>query len=545
MNKVTLLSLMFALLFSNAHANNISVSNVQIMGQDNSAGSNNAANFTMVQFDLSWENSWRNSSGTNNWDAAWVFVKYRINNGAWQHTLLNGSGHTAPFGSTIEVGLRDPGSTFDATANPGIGAFIYRSSNGSGTFSPTGIQLRWNYGRNGVPDDAFIDVQVFAIEMVYVPQGSFYVGDGTSSFIYGHFRNGSTNTPLRITSESAITLGGTSNGNLANNNATGMVTADDFNDATTQVLPASYPKGFKGFYCMKYEITQQQYVDFLNSLTRSQQNARTATNLAPGVTNVANRLVLYNSSSYMYRNGISCNATIDANNPIVFYCDFSGNGRGGDDNDGQWLACNLFTYMNFSAYLDWSGLRPMTELEFEKAGRGPLTAVTDAYAWGSTVITKLSTLNIGNQYRVNESSNTAGANAVFDNNLSSSVDGPVRVGIFATGTSTREQSGASYYGIMELSGNLTENVVTVGNATGRNFTGVHGNGVLSINGNADESFWPGNDGSEVTGSNGSGVRGGSFSTSAILLRFASRREAANNTSAINIARAGRGVRSAP
>ena len=33
--------------------------------------------FCDVEFDLSWNNSWRTSSGPANWDAAWVFLKYR------------------------------------------------------------------------------------------------------------------------------------------------------------------------------------------------------------------------------------------------------------------------------------------------------------------------------------------------------------------------------------------------------------------------------------------------------------------------------------
>ena len=31
-----------------------------------------------VTFDVTWEHSWRMSSGASNWDAAWLFVKYRV-----------------------------------------------------------------------------------------------------------------------------------------------------------------------------------------------------------------------------------------------------------------------------------------------------------------------------------------------------------------------------------------------------------------------------------------------------------------------------------
>ena len=60
-------------------ANNVTVSNVSLTGQNTSAGLNNVANYTNVKFDVSWDNSWRVSgTGTpNNWDAVWVFVKYK------------------------------------------------------------------------------------------------------------------------------------------------------------------------------------------------------------------------------------------------------------------------------------------------------------------------------------------------------------------------------------------------------------------------------------------------------------------------------------
>ncbi len=50
---------------------------------------------------------------------------------------------------------------------------------------------------------------------------------------------------------------------------------DDFNDATARSLPAAFPKGYAAFYIMKYEISQEQYVGFLNKLTQTQQTART------------------------------------------------------------------------------------------------------------------------------------------------------------------------------------------------------------------------------------------------------------------------------
>ena len=75
----------------------------------------------------------------------------------------------------------------------------------------------------------------------------------------------------------------------------------------------------------------------------------------------------------------------------------------------------------------------------------------------------------------------------------------MRVGIYATASSTREQAGASFWGILELSGSMWERPVVL-HLTGLNFAGLHGNGVLSSDGKADVSNWP------LVG----GVRGGNW-----------------------------------
>jgi len=73
---------------------------------------------------------------------------------------------------------------------------------------------------------------------------------------------------------------------------------------------------------------------------------------------------------------------------------------------------------------------------------------------------------------------------------------------------------------MEMSGNLYERAVTVGNSTGRSFTGVHGDGSLDGNGDANVSNWPGTDAA------GAGFRGGYWSDEATDLRVSGRYGAA-------------------
>jgi hypothetical protein len=438
-------------------ANNISISNLSLTGK------NTGSHYALVQFDISWENSWRTSTAESNWDAAWVFVKYRVAGGAWQQAWLNDDGHTVPAGSNITPGMQNPCAVFNATTNPGLGAFIYRSDDGAtSTFAKTGVQLRWNYGANGVADGEQVEIKVFAIEMVYVPQGAFTVGSGgteSGSFTDGSRASGAS-IPLSISSEGALTIG-QSAGNLWGTSISG-----DNTIGGAGTLAAAFPKGYGAFYCMKYEMSQQQYVDFLNTLTATQASNR------------------YSAGSTGLRYGISVSGGVySTNNPYV--------------------ACNFLSWMDGAAYTDWAGLRPMTELEFEKACRGTATPVAGEYAWGNTTATKAD--NITNGGASTETTTTPDANAVFLN-----ATGPMRTGVFATGSTTRAQSGGTYYGIKEMSGNLWERTVTVGSTTGRTFTAVNGNGTLSTAGYADISTWPGYVTTEVTGATGSGLRGGSF-----------------------------------
>lgn len=514
MLKKTTLFLVLSIV-QNSIANNIQLSNITLTGQ------NATSDFTMVQFDLTWENSWRISAGPSNWDAAWVFVKYRVGTGPWLHAFLNNSGHTTGTGTatTIAPGFRNTATAFDATTNPAMGVFVHRSGDGSGAFTQTAMQLRWNYGSNGIADGQAVDIKVFAVEMVLVPGGSFQVGDGTTTSVQGQFRNGSTNTPLTISSEAALTLGGSANGNLANNNTTGMGTVDDFNNTTTQTLPAAFPKGFNAFYCMKYEISQQQWIDFFNVLDNTQKTNRDHTGGAYNSTGKA-------SDAVTNRNNISWTSGDATLNGGTF-----GN-----------VACNFLSWMDGAAFADWAGLRPMTEMEFEKACRGTLTPVANEFAWGTISITGAT--GISNSGANNEVVSNPGANAVFNNNAS--VQGPLRVGSFATASSTREQAGASYYGIMDLSGNLWERTVSVGNATGRNFTApIHGNGLLTSDGFCDISTWPGFITDKVSDASGTGFRGGDWNSASIYLRASDRTHASSVYSGRFLHYGFRAVRSVP
>jgi formylglycine-generating enzyme required for sulfatase activity len=526
------------------YANNITVSNTRLVGQNAGDGS------VMIQFDLSWKNSWRVplTSGINNWDAAWVFVKWRVpvsvgGDGLWKHVRLNNSGHTAGTGMTVETGLLTPGTTYDATTNPALGVFIYRSEPGRGDINLTGVQLVWDYSAAGLSETALLEVQVFAIEMVYVPQGSFFVGSGgteeSGSFTDGAWTSGAT-IPFQITSENALSIAASA-GDLRGTSSSGNSTIGG-----AGTLPAAYPKGFKAFYSMKYSISQQQYVDFLNTLTRVQQEARFAS------TTVGN--FMHSGATQTTpadRNGVKLMEDPGGSTPRVFGCDLNNNNTAGEANDGQWIAINFISWMDGAAYMDWAGLRPMTELEFEKAARGFAAPVANEYAWGTASIANAA-YTLSNPGEANESIatnyNTTGTagNAIYSSTSQLTIDGPVRVGIFAAnaGNTGRVTSGASYWGIMELSGNLWERPVTVGNNEGRAFTGLHGDGALSANGHANVTVWPGLVSGEITGATGSGFRGGGWSVPVGYLRVSNRVIAALTSTGRSTSSGFRGVRTA-
>ncbi|MCP4710634.1 MAG: hypothetical protein GY869_18575, partial [Planctomycetes bacterium] len=101
------------------------------------------------------------------------------------------------------------------------------------------------------------------------------------------------------------------------------------------------------------------------------------------------------------------------------------------------------------------------------------------------------------------------------------------------------EAGAGYYGVMELSGNLWERPVTIGNAAGRGFTGLHGNGALDGIGEANAANWPG------TNASGPGFRGGSWADGAAYLRVSDRGYAALTYASRHYADGFRCVRSSP
>src|SRR5258706_15978513 len=99
-------------------ANNVVISNVSLVGPTN----------FHVKFDLSWDNGWRVSTGQVNYDGVWVFFKYRVGGGPWQHLGMLGIGNVLPANCGI----------FQNTTVK-RGAMIFRTDNFTGTTTFTNI----------------------------------------------------------------------------------------------------------------------------------------------------------------------------------------------------------------------------------------------------------------------------------------------------------------------------------------------------------------------------------------------------------------------
>lgn len=434
------------LLSATAEANNVSVENVAL----SPSGGGQAA----VTFDLSWENSWRDAE---NFDAVWVFAKYSLDGGTrWRHATLAASG-------TTPAGFSPGTNTVLEIVVPSDkrGAFVQRKAAGTGDVATAGMAFVWDFAGDGVSSNSQAIVKVMGIEMVYIPEGPFYVGDTDNN------RPDGNQVVLCCTyidspdpSKTASTGTGTAEDPYRNPAGCGRV------GGVTGTFNASYPNGYKAFYMAKYEMSEGQYVDFLNMLTVEQAASR------------------FPDLKGVHRHSIDGQLSFDALAGVF-------------GSDAPTRACGfvLFqeTWKDAVSYADWVALRPATEMEFEKAGRGQNPVVNQEFPWGITNFPSCFTslLDAGTETERPGTPVDANANVSF-----CTPDGPIRVGAFATNGSSRVKSGAGYYGVMDLAGNVIDRVVSSGASTRTgaaqwpSFGGVPGDGEVSRAGLNNTAGWP-------------------------------------------------------
>ena len=441
-------------------ANNVQLANLSVPSTD------------QISFDVSWDNAF--NVGLSETEAArdglWIFAKWKDEGNVWHHFDFGQADEVV----TTNIQLESSGITTD-----GKGFFVFPSD--SGNFESLSSQITINLSSD-LSDEVF-EIRFFAIEMVKVPEGQFFIGDSVSQ---NTFKSGVSGLPFLVSSNNEILVG------LADSQL-----VDTGRYAPEANIPQTYPKGFTSFWMMKYEISQHQYVGFLNTLMVNQQERRTKTSPK----NSKGSYAFANSAAFAFRNGIVIERPGLTTVPAVYGFDGNGNGILNEPSDGENRAMNFLNNDDLLAYLDWSGLRPMTEFEFEKACRGELEPVKGEFAWGTAFAED------GNN-PINEGLDTEGVEEVGDSIYGltshgySGVQGPLRTGFSANVNGGRVHGGVSRYGIFDLSGNLWELAMIV-NQEALAFDGTSGDGVLSPQGEANQPSWK---------LNGVGHRGGAWNS---------------------------------
>jgi formylglycine-generating enzyme required for sulfatase activity len=484
----------------------------------------NDANKTLT-FTITWENSWKITGGPNNYDGVWLFIKRQAcsSTNAWATALLSTTSgdHTA---TAVTGGAAAKLLTVDAVSD-GMGVFIRRQYNGIGNIPAHTVTLQLNSALTTSPAiaaSASDNFKILGIEMVYVPQGQFYLGDGRQTNSTNFSNGNNSGTPLLITASMQ-----------ANGLGASTVYTSNPSYGCPNYLPSTFPIGYNGFWCMKYEIGVTSYVDFLNTISYNEQ----ATRLAKWGSRYPNSAGVYfsntNNNTWIATSVAGIYNTVPATFNYNTY--------------GTWSPTGYLSWLDLTSFLDWAGLRPMTEFEYEKACRGPLNPVPNEYPWGNTTYSQATGYgsNSGtNSMRPSNVGLTDGLTIYAWNDYNGC---PYRSGSFATSTTTRAQAGATYYGILDIAGNLSEQVVGGGSGYDfSNFTTANGDGILGADGNANTLGWP----TGIGANTGNYTKGGDYQglgTYPQIMQVSDRQYYSGNTNnnGQNNGIGGRGVRSFP
>jgi hypothetical protein len=299
------------------------------------------AQTAQVKFDLTWPHAAR--PGTHH-VALWVFFKARAPDRAeWRPVrlvadkVLNPTGYGQAGGLPMEFVVPNGQDGF-------TGMFLRRTRECKGTLVASNLTAVLALDSLSTEHRTLnTNLLVFALEMAYVPEGPFEVGSSAQNprnrlFAYtgkdvtrtertfqtDHSDFADNTPPYRITGPGAIPTG----------RQPGKLWAQGLTPEDGGEIPASFPNGFAAFYCMKDVISRGQYAAFLNTLTDAQAGKR------------------YYPDGHgpeIARSGTPSNYTYTASDPEAH--------------------CPWLSWTDGAAYAAWAGLRPMTELEYEKANR--------------------------------------------------------------------------------------------------------------------------------------------------------------------------------
>ena len=472
MRKTILFTLLSLISGEAALAGALSISNVELATVNRKSAA--------IQLDLSWQCAWRDEV---NHDAVWLFAKYSLDDGeTWRHATLRGSG----------VNPKDYSAGSDAGLDILVpedrkGAYVRNKVEGIRSPVTTGLRLVWDFDADGVSKVATARIRVFGLEMVYIPEGPFVVGEEHARKFFNGYQ------PTLIESPDATNRYG-----LAGVGFTGTGTNEDPYRGrlaglgrpytiTTSALTNDYPNGYRAFYLMKQELTRQSFLDFLNTLSETQRAA-----LLAKFARVDNKGVTH--YNFWGTSDEIVVATLD-------------NGLTHLSNAQPWRVAVLregtgepYGYSadeQFLAYLDWAALRPMTDLEFEKACRGPRRPIPMEMPWGTPSFATLSKLQNANT--ASERAATVYTPVLLGGSYSVRVTQLPQPNWHACiDAADAAEAGASYYGALDMVGNGTERCVYTasGNPAAGNlhsaarYSGLHGDGELTANGLSNVTDWP-------------------------------------------------------
>ncbi|MCP3958428.1 MAG: formylglycine-generating enzyme family protein [bacterium] len=450
---------------------------------------------TQYTFEMMWSGSWRLD---DSWDAAWIFLKIKQSDGSWKSVPL----------STDPAHHQVPEGAVAVPSEDGAGVFLHWGPDAkAGEQSMGAVTVNWRVRLTTPGDTMASEAEFVALRMVRVPEGPFWAGDPKTK-VTGAFHDADSvdrkqsNTAFLVESEDAIEVVR----QPAEGRGRKCLNYSRRGGDCLGPVPADFPKGHQPFYMMRSQLTQGQFADFINALVGDQKTLR-----YPYVDGAFRFAIHWEQGGFRV-----------ATRPR--------------------RACNFLSWADGAAYAAWAGLRPMTELEYEKACRG--VAVDDqvpesgAYAWGNTRLYRGGVIQgmggMGGEVLLVGNCNVDNLGRDFFGGDGGS--GPVKDDFFmASGFKFSPIShfqtmlgtlgfpstvtGASATGIMALSGNLWESCVSLAHPEGRKFTGTHGTGELTQGGEAPASLgWPANQG-------GFGFRGGSWITLTSEARVANRRSA--------------------
>lgn len=190
-----------------------------------------------------------------------------------------------------------------------------------------------------------------------MPEGPFDLGVATGKELnrfYAYGDGGTATPPYTVSGPGPIPTG-RQPGRLW---ATG-ITPEDGGE-----IPGSFPNGYRAFYAMRFAITQGQYADFLNSLPEAE---------------AALRYFPEGHGKWIGRSGEPPNRVYAplGRFPNTWFRPAA------PDRDHR---CPWLSSADSAAFAAWAGLRPMTELEYEKTCRGPALPVLSDQSgsfWGS------------------------------------------------------------------------------------------------------------------------------------------------------------------